>query len=428
MLNIAAWFKRGAAAWVSALLLSTQVFSQAIDEVVLVVDDQAVTAREFSVLHLIHDPSKPYAMVTPKLGEPVTDAIVDELLLAVHAKRLAPDAKIEDAKVTAAIDTLARQNQLTPEQLLDRLKSQGVDIQVFRESQRQRILVREVVAQRVARSIIVSSSEVREYINNRPELKGQTQKKYHASHLVIPIAEDLSKKEIKMLRKLAETARTSLLAGDAFAKVIADIDQAQSSSKDGDLGWKKQKELPELFVSALDKLEVGELSPVIESGNGFHLLALVALESSGGLPKEYQARHILKRLAPDADAKKLIKVLENLKQQILAGVDFASAARAESEDPGTSAQGGDLGWIKAAQVDPYFAQAMMALKVGEISDPIRTKFGLHLVQLLETRDQAGAATLEARVQQRIFAEKVDEKMQDLLNDIKQIALIEVVSQ
>jgi peptidyl-prolyl cis-trans isomerase SurA len=178
----------------------------------------------------------------------------------------------------------------------------------------------------------------------------------------------------------------------------------------------------------LDKLQAGEISPVLESGNGFHLLALTEVETSSGVPKEYKTRHILKALAPNANADNTLKEIQNLKSQILAGIDFAKIAQTESQDPGTAPDGGSLGWIKAEQIDPLFAQAMIGLEIGEISDPVRTKFGLHIIEVLEIRNLVGAPTLESRVRQRIFAEKVDEKMQDLLNDIKQIALIEVVSQ
>ena len=428
MLKIISWLKISLLGCTGALLLSVQAYPQAIDEVVLVVDKQAITAREFSVLHLIHDQSKSYTLVMPKIGEPITDAIVDEVLLAEHAKRLAQEASVSNEQIDAAIKNLASQNKITSQQLLSGLKSQGVDVLIFRDSLRQRILVQQVLGQRIARSVNVSDSEVKEYIGNRPDLKNQTQKRYRASHLVIPFAEDLSKNEIKALHDVTDAARVRLLAGESFSAVLSSIEAVQSSSENGDLGWKQRNELPELFVSALDKLQAGEISPVLESGNGFHLLALMEVETSAGVPKEYKTRHILKALAPKADAANVLKEIQNLKAQILAGVDFASVAKAESQDPGTAPDGGALGWIKVEQIDPLFAQAMAGLKVGQISDPIRTKFGLHLIQVLEVRNLAGVATLETRVRQRIFAEKVDEKMQDLLNDIKQIALIEVVSQ
>lgn len=427
MSKICARLKYIALVYLSVVLFSAQVFSQAIDELVLIVDDQAITAREFSVLSLIHDPSKSYALVTPELGEPITDAIVNELLLAGHAKRLAADAKVNESEVDAAIETLSRQNKLSKDQLLSNLKAQGVDMQIFRDSLRQRLLVQQVVAKRVARSINVSQSEIEEYINNRPELKSQTQKKYRASHLVIPISEGLSKREVSALRKVAEKARVRLLAGEPFATIIADSEQIQSSGKGGDLGWKKQNELPALFVNALKALKVKEVSPIVESENGFHLLALTGLDAAGGKPKEYKLRHILKRLSPKDNVNEMAGKLNNLKLQILAGVDFSKAAQTESEDTASALNGGDLGWIKAQQIEPRIAQVMLSMEVGQISDPIRTKAGLHLIQLMETREQAGGATLESKVQQQIYSEKVEEVMQDLLNEIKQIALIEVVS-
>lgn len=410
----------------TGLFLFTASPAQQIDEVVLIVDDIAVTAREYSVLHFIQTQADSFKPVMPELGSIATETIVDELLLTGHARRLDPDVKISDAEVNEAIQALASRNQLSGDQLLAQLQSQGIDTQIFKSSLRQRLMVQQVIGQRIARSLNVSPIEVSEYIKNRPELRSQAQKNFRASHIVISIAEGLNKNEVKALRELAENIRARLQGGEKFSAVAAEYEVASASGNKGDLGWKKQEELPELFINALDVLKVGQVSPVLESSNGFHLLALTDVKSASGAPQEYSVRHIAKALPPEADERQLAAQLQNMKLQILAGLDFSAIAKAQSDDTGSAANGGDLGWIQLQQIDPAFAQVIQTLEPGQISDPVRTQFGVHLIQVMQVRAVPGAVTLESQVQQRIFSEKLDERMEDLLNDLKQVSLVEVV--
>ncbi len=402
--------------------------AQSIDEIALVVDDQAITTREFSVLRLIQDQSLSYAELKPELGERVTDAIIDELLLSGHAKRLASNINISPTQIDAAIKTLAQQNNLSAAQFIGRLTAQGVDIQIFRNSLRDRLLVQQVIGQRIASTINITPTAVQDFINSQPELRRQTEKAYRASHVVITLEEGLSAAKVAEVRLIAETVRQSIVSGASFASIIETNPLVKSSNVNGELGWKQKGELPELFVATLDKLRPGELSQLIESNNGFHLLALHELKSANKSATEYKVRHILKLLAPDADATAAMARLAVLKQDILSAGNFAEVAGRESEDKVSALQGGDLGWVAPQQLVPAFAQAMQTIEIGKITDPVRTQFGLHLIEVLEKRQKAGSSSLETQVQQRLFAEQVNEKMEDLLSDIKQVALIEVIAQ
>ena len=412
---------------VLALSCFTPTYAQTIDEVVLVVDDLAITAREFAVLRVIQNPDLPYALTIPDLNDATTNSIVNDILLSVHAKRLAPDAAISEADVASAFAGLANRNRLTADQLLAQLEAQGVDMQIFNASMQQRLLVQNVLGQRIARSINVTDTEVEDFINNRPELRAQSQKQFHAFHLVVAVEDGLSKSKIKKLKAVAEEAQARLVAGESFTSVAQDISEIQLSGDGGDLGWKKQDELPELFVSVLDEMKEGQISAPIESSNGFHILALSEVKSAAKDSREYRVRHILKILSPGADEATMRANLNNMRLQILAGVDFSVVAAKESQDSSSAEAGGELGWVQLKQIDPQFAEAIISLKLGEISKPVRSSFGLHLIQVLQERKPAGASSLESQVQQQIFAQRLDEAMEDLLNDLKQVAVVEVVA-
>ncbi len=414
-------------AMLGAWLIMTAAYAQEIDEVVLVVDDAAITRHEYSVLYFIQMQADSFEPVTPVIGSVGTERIVDDMLLAEYARRVSPEAKISDAQVSEAIQSLASRNQLTGDQLMSSLQSQGIDILIFRDSMRQRLLVQTVVGQGIASRVKVSPAEVSEYIESRPELRSIARKTFRASHIVIALEDGLSRSGIKDRSRLAEDIRVRLIAGEEMEVIAEEYEFVSASGDKGDLGWKTEEDLPELFVKALDTLDAGEISAVLESSNGYHLLVLTEVKSASTTPQEYHVRHIAISLPADADVREQAALLQNLKFQILAGLDFAAIARAQSDDAGSAANGGDLGWMQLAEVDPDFASAINALEIGEISDPVRSSYGLHIIQLLQKRSISGSATLESQVEQRIFTEKLDEKMQDLLNDLRQTALIEVVN-
>jgi peptidyl-prolyl cis-trans isomerase SurA len=410
-----------------AWLIVTVAYAQEIDEVVLVVDDVAITRQEYSVLYYIQMQADRFEPVIPEIGSVGTERIVDDMLLAEYARRVSPDAIISDAQVSQAIQSLASRNQLSGDQLMSSLQSQGIDILIFRDSMRQRLLVQQVVGQGIASRIKVSPAEVTEYIESRPELRSIARKTFRASHIVIAVEDDLNRSEIKDRSRLAEDIRVRLIAGEEMAGIAQEYEFVSASGDKGDLGWKTEEDLPELFVKALDTLSEGGTSAVLESSNGFHLLVLTEVKSASTTPQEYHIRHIAKSIPAGPDVREQAVLLQNLKFQILAGLDFAGIARAQSDDAGSADNGGDLGWVQLADVDPDFAKAVGALEIGEISDPVRSPYGVHIIQLLQIRAVSGSATLESQVEQRIFTEKLDEKMQDLLNNLRQTALIEAVN-
>ncbi len=413
--------------WLLAGLLAVSaVQAQEIDEVVLIVNDLAVTQHEYSVLHYIQTQAETFSPASPDLDSAATQQIIDDLLFTAHARRVDPQVSISEAQVNEAIMALAARNQMTADQLLGQLQSEGVDIEIFKSSLKQRLLVQDVIGARVARSVNVSESEIKEYIDNRPELRNQAQSTYRVSHLVVSIADGQSRRQIKKLREDAEAIRARLVAGENFGAVAADYETASASGDKGDLGWRKQEELPELFVGALEDMQAGQISPILESSNGFHILSLTDLKSASSLPMEYFVRHIAKAAPPQSDARAQAQLLQNLKLQILAGLDFGAVARAESDDRVSAMKGGELGWIQLQMLDPSFAEAISRLEEGEIGGPVRSQYGMHLVQIMQSRPVPGAPSLEAQVQQLLFAEKLNEQMEDLLNDLKQVAYVEVV--
>lgn len=414
----------------AALLCSTVALAQDIDEVVLIVNDQAITSNEFSSLARLQDLNGVKGSVGPELGDPVTEAIVNDALLVSHIGQIAPAQQVNEQQVQIAITSLASQNRLTPNQLITNLRNDGVDIDVFQASLGNRLLIQNVVRQPLSFRISVSASEVREYISNKPELKAQVQSEYEYDlyHMAVVINDSEDEVERAETLAVAKQARVDLLKGVAFAEVINGIAVASSSAKDGYLGWKKTDELPELFVWALEGLQANEVSPVLESAHGLHLLKLLGKRDKNLSVAEYRIRHILKRVEQNQDPSEAISQIDSIRRELIDDENFEELAKRESDDKGSAVSGGELGWVQLEALVPSFAKAVAELPLNTLSPPVQSRFGIHLIEVLQHRtSQLKESPVESKVRQLIFAEKVNAELEDLLNDLRSVAVIEVVN-
>lgn len=413
--------------WAFMAFCSGSLSAQSIDEVVLIVNDQAVTANEFKSLARVQTIQAQGNLSAPKIGDPITEAIINDALMLSHIAQIAPDRQIPQSQLDSAIATLAAQNQISPQQLIAQLKSEGVDVEVFVDSIRNRLLIQNVISQPLSSRVTVSNSEIQEYILNRPELKAQVNNQYELYHMVVSVDEEDDTAKARGLDRIKQ-AKAKLIDGLDFETVLSETPEATSVEAGGYLGWKSTKDLPELFVWALEKLEAGQVSPVLESSNGLHLIKLVEKRGENRAVNEYQIRHILKRLEENEDPSSMNKQLLLLKEGLNNGGNFADVAAKESDDRGSAVAGGELGWVMLEALVPGFANAVTKLDHNTVSDPVRSRFGLHLIEVLGVREvQREFSELEAKARQQIFAEKVNSDLDDLLNDLRAIAVIEVIN-
>ncbi len=413
---------------IAALFSAVAVIAQDIDEVVLIVNDQAITANEFTSLARLQGLNGVSGSTRPQLDDPVTEAIVNDALLLSHIGQIAPTQQVTPQQLQSAVSSLASQNRLSPAKLIENLRKDGIDVDVFQASLRNRLLIQNVVSQPLSSRISVSDTEVREYINNKPELKAQIQSEYELHHMAVAVKDNDDKLERAAALAVAKQARVSLLQGASFEEVISQSELISSSAKDGYLGWKTTSELPELFVWALDSLEENEISPVLESANGLHILKLSKKRGDNLSVAEYSIRHILKRVESGQDPSAAVSDINRIRTQILASGDFAEIARQESDDKGSAVNGGALGWVRLETLVPGFANAVTQLPLNTISQAVQSRFGVHLIEVLQKRtSQLKESPVEAKARQLIFAEKINAELDDLLNDLRSVAVVELVN-
>jgi len=322
--------------------------------------------------------------------------------------------KMDDVTVDNAVQTVARQNQLTTEQLRGRLKADGIDFDQFRSEIRDELLISRLRQREVESRVTVSELEIDEFLRNqraRPGAASAAPVALNLAEILVAVPENATPEQVAGLQARAQQVLERARAGEDFTALANELSAGASRASGGLMGLRSADRYPPLFVEATQKLRAGGLAGPVRSGAGFHILKVVE-KRQGGLPDavitQTHARHILLRLSPQLTEAAAIEKLAGFKKRIDAGqADFAALAREHSQD-GSAKEGGDLGWVNPGVFVPEFEKAMNALGPNQVSDPLVSRFGVHLVQVLERRE----APISAREQREMVRAQLREKKQN----------------
>ncbi|MGQ0579466.1 MAG: peptidylprolyl isomerase [Betaproteobacteria bacterium] len=334
--------------------------------------------------------------------------------------------RVDDAQLQRSVERIAQENKLTPEAFRKTLESDGVNFNRFREELRNEILITRLKEREVDSKILITDGEIDNYLKNQQNLGGKDDE-YSLAHILVLVPEQASPEQIQAKRAVVDKALAQLKGGADFRQVSAGVSDAQNALEGGPLGWRPTSRLPQIFVDSVTTMKVGDLSPVLRSANGFHILKL--LDKRGNetpvIIQQTRTRHILVRLnevVSEADAKQR---LFNVKERIDNGADFAELARLQSEDA-SSSRGGELGWLSPGDTVPEFERAMNALEPGQVSEPVRSPFGWHLIQVLERRNEDMSKERQRLLaRQAIRARKSDEAYQEWVRQQRDRAYVEL---
>ncbi len=399
-----------------------------IDRIEVVVNDDVITHNELekrvaSVTKMLQR-QKTALPEKNVLERQVLERMIMEMLQAQYAKE--SGLRIDDAQLDKTILRIAQQNKFpSVAAFRAKLEVDGTDFKEFREEIRNEIISVRLREREVDSKLIISENDVDNYLSNQATQQGKGEE-LQLAHILVVVPEQASADKIQSYRNRAEQALAKLRGGAPFAQVAAGYSDAQDALKGGELGWRPADRLPPLFAEALQKMKPGEFSDVLRSPSGFHIVKLIERRSKDTpiVITQTHARHILiktSELVPESEAKQ--RLLE-IKQRIDKGADFAEQARLHSED-GSAPQGGDLGWLSPGETVPEFESAMDALKVGQVSGPVQSGFGWHLIQVLERRNADVSNEQKrqrARTALRTF--KSDEAYQDWLRQLRDRAFVE----
>lgn len=336
--------------------------------------------------------------------------------------------KVEESAIDQAEQNIAQQNQLDVAELHRRVAQDGLTVSQFRSQLRDQIMLQRLRERDVESRVRATDQEVEQYLGEQQANQDLSAVQLNLAQILVAVPEVATPEQVDALRKRAERALARARAGEDFAGLVREFSDATDPTNGGQLGLREASRYPALFVDATRKLGVGDVAELVRSPAGFHVLKVVE-KASAGLPvaavTQSHARHIL--LVPsarlsEADAR---QKLADFKKQVVSGkTDFAVLARENSQD-GSAAQGGDLGWASPGMFVPEFEGAMNRLAPGEVSDPLVSRFGVHLIQLLERR-KAMLSPAEQReaVRAMLREKKLDEAFRTWAQDLRGRAYVE----
>lgn len=362
---------------------------QLVDRIVAVVNNEAITdsALEERVDQIRRQFARRGDRLPPDdvLRRQVLERLVAESVQAQRASETG--IRIDDDALGRAIERIASSNQLSVPDFRAALEKDGLSWDTFRENIRREMLISRLRERDVDSRVVVTDAEVDNFLKLNPDAADGTE--FNLSHILLRAPEAASPEQLQQLAAKAAQVRERIMAGESFSAIAAEVSNAPDALQGGSLGWREPKAIPGLFVQALQGMKPGDVSPVLRSSAGFHLLKLNEVrgtQAAEAIVEQTRVSHILiktSEVVSDDDARKR---LETLRTRILNGESFEDLARANSADL-SAAKGGEIGWVYPGDTVPEFERAMNALKPGELSQPVKSPFGWHLIRVEERRQE-----------------------------------------
>jgi len=399
---------------------------QEADHIVAVVGDEVITYYELSnrLASALKQLQKQGTPLPPQdvLERQMLERLIMDRVQLQYAKE--NGLKVDDIQLDQAIVRIAAGNKLTLPQFRQALEKDGITYVKFREEIRSEMTMVRLREREVDSKLVISDGEIDNHIANQVATGGGEE--YQLAHILLRAPESASPEQLQKLRLRGEQALKRARAGENFAELAAAFSDAPDALQGGDIGWRPLDRLPALYADIAGKLGAGEVSELLRSSAGFHVVKLLA-KRGGSAPASVQqshARHILIRVSELTSEAEARRKLENVRERIVNGVDFAEQARLYSQD-GSAAKGGDLGWLNPGDTVPEFERAMDALKENELSPVIQSPFGMHLIQVSERRlRDVSAERQRAVARQSIRERKLDEAYQDWLRQLRDRTYVE----
>jgi peptidyl-prolyl cis-trans isomerase SurA len=337
--------------------------------------------------------------------------------------------RIDEAAVDQAVQNIARQNQMEVPELQRRLAADGIVLSQFRRQLREQLTLTRLRERDVEPRVRVSDLDVDQYLREQQTNSDPASTEINLAQIVVSVPDSATAEQLAALQAKAQKALDRARAGEDFSALVRDVSDSADRSNGGQLGLRTADRYPPLFVEATQTLAVGAISGLVRSGAGFHILKVIEKRSAGLPPMtvtQSRARHILLRPSPQLSEGVAVGRLSEFKKRIAAGqADFAALAREHSQD-GSAAQGGDLGWANPGMFVPEFEDVMNRLELGQISEPLVSRFGVHLIQLMERRNNALSPQEQREAVRNVLREKkLDEAYLNWTQDLRGRAYVEM---
>ena len=406
--------------------------SKAIDRIVAVVNDEVVTANELRTRARLAEVQLRRQKIQPPAADVLERQVLERMIVDRAQLQLARETgvRVDDATVNAALGRIAESNGLTLQVLRQRLEADGVSFTQFRDDIRQDIILNRLREREVDSRVQISESELENFIAAQTGVTADSEE-INVAQILLRVPENSASDRVEATRNRADELLAQLKGGADFARIAASFSNAPEALQGGELGWRNADRLPTLFIDAVKGLKPDDITEVIRSPNGFHILKVLGRRSGVdsklalGPVQQTHARHILLRVSDLTPEPEVKRRLDEMRQRVEAGqIEFGTLARLHSLDPSGS-RGGDLGWLYPGDTVPEFEKAMDALKISQISVPVQSPFGWHLIQVLERRtEQASSERARLQARQALRDRKADEAYQDWMRQLRDKTYVE----
>ncbi len=412
------------------LLLSTPVWAttELLDYIVAIVNDEIIThsalAQEVQLLETQARNQKAGVPPRPELEKQVLDNLIMTALQLQLAQRTG--IVVEDSALNETLRNMATQNQMDLPTFRQAVERDGYIYEKFRDNVRNQMIIHRLQQRQVVNRISVTPKEIDNFLANQTQ-QGNPNNEYHLLHILIAIKSAASPEEIEAKRMQAEEVLKRLKKGEDFKKLAKTVSNSRTALQGGDLEWLKEGEMAKVFQGVVQKMAIGELQGPLQDQNGFHLIKLADKRTGGkNVVTQTKVRHILLKMNEVISDFEAQTRLEGLKSRIDQGDDFAELARANSEDTTTAANGGSLDWVNPGEMVPEFEEVMNNLSDNQVSTPFKSRFGWHLIQVLERRqfDNTQEA-LRVNAANQIKKRKIEEELQTWLRQLRDESYVEV---
>jgi len=410
------------------IVVNQNAHAEVLDKIIAVVEDDVI---------LEHELQQEVGAIAQKIQASKTamppeyilrKQVLEKMIIDRLQRHLAERAGIsltEDMLTNSATE-IAQRNNMSLEQFKQELKGQGISYQSFLDNMRNEIVINQLRGREIGDRIKVTDREIEHFIETEDKA-GEGIGQYHLGHILIAVKEGAAADLIQKAKIKADALVTELRAGADFTKTAISESDDNNALKGGDLGWRGKSDVPTLFADIITNMAAGDVSDPIRSPSGFHILKMLDIKGVGAhMITKAKVRHILiktNELIDDAEAQKRLLAL---KQRIADGDDFATLARAHSDDKGSALKGGSLDWVGPDDLVKPFQEAVEKLAINEVSDPVQTQFGWHIIQVLERENKDNTSDFKKnQIRDIIRKRKIEEETELWLRRLRDESYVEI---
>ena len=399
-----------------------------LDRVVAVVDSGVVMESQLNqrVQDIIGRLRNDGVELPPK--EVLEEQVLERLIIEEIQLQIGDQAgvKISDAELNRALSMIASENSMNLEQFKESLDVNNDSYVKLRDQVRKELIIQRVQRGKVGANIEISEQEIENFLNSE-EGRSRLAEQYNVQQILLSVSSSAPENEVNLVKEKGAALIKRYKEGESFEKLAATYSSDQNALEGGSLGWRKSSELPTLFSDVVAKMKVGEVSELIRSGAGFHIIRLS--EKRGDTVKfedQTLVRHILIQSSEIRSENQTKELINDIYQKLIDGEDFKQLARQHSEDPGSKIEGGDLGWSSPDTFDPAFETIMNSVNVGEISKPFRSSFGWHILEVLDRRNEDISDDVRKnRAYSIIFNRKFEQELQRTLIELRSESYVDI---